>query len=380
MKAIYHTLNLFNMDVTKKCLIGECWVPVNDLPVVRKSLTDGSNAVGSTIQSFLNLIPTNENPPTFNRTNKFTRGFQNLIDAYGVASYREVNPALYTIITFPFLFAVMFGDLGHGIIMTLFGAWMVIWEKPLAAKKSNNEIWNIFFAGRYIILLMGLFSMYTGTIYNDLFSKSMNIFGSAWKINYNASTIMGNKDLQLNPTTDTGHEPYVFGIDPMWQLATNKIIFLNSFKMKLSIIFGVTHMIFGVCMSVINMVHFRHKISILLEFLPQILFLCLLFAYMVFLMFLKWVLFNSNDETPLLYKPGCAPSILNMFINMMLFKESKPLPGCNEFMFEGQGELQTIFITIALICIPWMLLGKPLYIMCSKKSNHEVSNNFCKRM
>lgn len=52
------------------------WVPINDLPVVRKALTDGSNAVGSTIQSFLNLIPTNENPPTFNRTNRFTRGFQ----------------------------------------------------------------------------------------------------------------------------------------------------------------------------------------------------------------------------------------------------------------------------------------------------------------
>lgn len=42
MKAIYHTLNMFNMDVTKKCLIGEGWIPVADIPVVRNALTEGS--------------------------------------------------------------------------------------------------------------------------------------------------------------------------------------------------------------------------------------------------------------------------------------------------------------------------------------------------
>lgn len=347
------------------------WVPVNDLQIVRKALSDGSNAVGSTIQSFLNLIPTNEKPPTFNRTNKFTRGFQNLIDAYGIASYREANPALYTIITFPFLFGIMFGDLGHGIIMALFGGWMVLWEKKLSAKKTTNEIWNIFFGGRYIILLMGFFSMYTGAIYNDVFSKSANVFGPGWKVQYNISTIMTNKDLILNPGVDAVG-PYPFGVDPVWQLAGNKIIFLNSFKMKLSIIFGVIHMIFGVSMSVVNMVHFRQKISIILEFLPQMLFLLLLFAYMVVLMFLKWILYSSTPtyET---YSPGCAPSILNMFINMMLFKNSEPLAGCDEFMFPYQEQVQTTFIIVALICIPWMLLGKPLYVMCSKKNHHEVS-------
>jgi V-type H+-transporting ATPase subunit a len=41
MKAIYHTLNMFNLDVTKKCLIAECWVPVQDLAGVRKALADG---------------------------------------------------------------------------------------------------------------------------------------------------------------------------------------------------------------------------------------------------------------------------------------------------------------------------------------------------
>lgn len=196
------------------------------------------NACGSSITAFLNVIETAEPPPTFNRTNKFTRGFQNLIDSYGIASYREANPgnniidinflikcyscyfffkfiALYTIITFPFLFAIMFGDAGHGVIMLSFGAYMCIWEKKLMAKKINNEVWNIFFGGRYIILLMGMFAIYTGLIYNDIFSKSFNIFGSSWEVN---GTKNYTDETMLNPTTDYTGDPYLFGMDPVWQV------------------------------------------------------------------------------------------------------------------------------------------------------------------
>ncbi|XP_055629528.1 V-type proton ATPase 116 kDa subunit a 1-like [Toxorhynchites rutilus septentrionalis] len=366
IKAIYHTMNMFSVDVSKKCLFGEAWVPTDDLQHVKNALIHGSSAVGSTVPSFLNVISTSETPPTYNRTNKFTQGFQNLIESYGVASYREANPALYTIITFPFLFAIMFGDLGHGLLLTLLGVWMVGWEKSL--DKNKDEIWQLFFGGRYIILLMGCFSMYTGFVYNDVFSKPMNLFGSSWIVNYNTSTIMENKDLQMNPSEDYSETVYWYGLDPVWMLASNKIIFLNSFKMKLSIIFGVVHMIFGVCMSVVNSVHFRKPMNILLDFVPQLLFLVLLFAYMCFMMFFKWVHYTAVTEIDSL-KPGCAPSVLILFINMMLFGEQEPLEGCEEFMFEGQKTLQTVFIFIALICIPWLLLAKPFYIMATRKKN-----------
>lgn len=142
--------------------------------------------------------------------------------------------------------------------MLLFGLYMVLAEKKLMAQKSTNEIWNIFFGGRYIILLMGIFSMYTGFIYNDLFSKSINIFGSSWEVRKTMfptfESVTKTRLHLMTPKEAYIDHPYLVGIDPVWALSENKINFLNSFKMKLSIIFGVVHMIFGVCMSAVNMV------------------------------------------------------------------------------------------------------------------------------
>ncbi|XP_011145169.1 V-type proton ATPase 116 kDa subunit a isoform X1 [Harpegnathos saltator] len=374
IKAIYHTLNLFNLDVTQKCLIAECWVPVLDIETIQLALRRGTERSGSSVPPILNRMETFEDPPTYNRTNKFTKGFQALIDAYGVASYREMNPAPYTIITFPFLFAIMFGDSGHGLIMFLFGGWMVLKEKPLAAKKSDNEIWNIFFAGRYIIFLMGIFSMYTGLIYNDVFSKSLNIFGSNWVVNYNRSTIATNKELQLNPSTDDYIDyPYPFGMDPVWQLAENKIIFLNSYKMKISIIFGVLHMLFGVMVGLWNHMYFKKRINIICEFIPQVIFLILLFFYMVLLMFIKWIKYGPKNE--LASSPGCAPSVLITFINMVLFKPATKVGNCDPYMYGGQGGLQKFLVILALLCVPWMLLAKPIMMMRSRKKQHYQLNN-----
>nr|QDR51048.1 Vha100-like protein [Manduca sexta] len=363
-KAIYHTLNMFSMDIVKKCLIAECWVPRRDIHIVQKALDDGVKATGSPIPSILHYVPTREVPPTFHRTNKFTKGFQNLIDSYGIASYREVNPALYTIVTFPFLFAVMFGDVGHGLIMTIFAALIVIYEKRLAKINTDNEIWNIFFAGRYIILLMGVFSMYTGLIYNDMFSKSLNIFGSSWKNVYDNSTLIGNKMLELDPGVAYTQTPYPFGLDPAWQFAANNIIFLNSFKMKLSIIFGVIHMAFGVTMSVVNFNFFKKPELIFLQYIPQIVFLLLLFWYLCILMFMKWTMYSADAKDPAL-GTSCAPSVLIIFINMMLLKSSEEKPPCKAFMYDGQDELQKTFLALAFLCVPVMLFGKPVHEMMS---------------
>uniref|UniRef100_A0A672Q2C1 V-type proton ATPase subunit a n=1 Tax=Sinocyclocheilus grahami TaxID=75366 RepID=A0A672Q2C1_SINGR len=353
MKAIYHTLNLCNIDVTQKCLIAEVWCPVSDLDSIQFALRRGTERSGSTVPSILNRMQTKQTPPTYNKTNKFTSGFQNIVDAYGIGTYREINPAPYTIITFPFLFAVMFGDMGHGLLMTCAALYLVIRETRLLAQKSDNEMFNMIFAGRYIILLMGIFSVYTGLIYNDCFSKSLNMFGSSWSVRPMFETLDGNSVLQLDPAVPgVFGGPYPLGIDPIWNVATNKLTFLNSFKMKMSVVLGVIHMLFGVTLSLFNHLYFKKPLNIFLGFIPEIVFMSSLFGYLILLIFYKWAAYDAATSKD-------APSLLIAFINMCLFNYNDPT---NKPLYRGQVGIQSLLVVIALACVPCMLVVKTMVL------------------
>ena len=112
------------------------------LPTVLRAQTAAYLQVGTVFQPLM----TYEQPPTYFSTSKVTGCFQEIVDAYGMARYREANPMPFTVVTFPFLFAVMFGDIGHGILMLLFALWMVINERKML-RQQLNEILGMMFAG-----------------------------------------------------------------------------------------------------------------------------------------------------------------------------------------------------------------------------------------
>nr|XP_033809954.1 V-type proton ATPase 116 kDa subunit a isoform X2 [Geotrypetes seraphini] len=369
MKAIYHVLNFCSFDVTNKCLIAEVWCPVADLQNVRQALEEGSRKSGATVPSFINRIPTNETPPTLVRTNKFTSGFQNIVDLYGVGNYKEVNPAPYTIITFPFLFAVMFGDCGHGLLMALFAFWMVLYEKSPTLQRTRDEIVKTFFEGRYIILLMGIFSIYTGLIYNDCFSKSLNIFGSRWSVSamfnqnvWNDEIVKQNHFLSLDPNvTGVLNGVYPFGIDPIWNFASNRLTFLNSFKMKMSVSLGVIHMTFGIILGLFNHLHFKNKFSIYLVLLPELTFMLSMFGYLVFMVFYKWIAFSVENSRS-------APSILIHFINMFL----SPNDESEKPLYKGQHVFQMFLLLLIFVSVPVLFFGKPLYLYWLNRGSQNI--------
>ena len=190
------------------------------------------------------------------------------MDSYGTSAYQEVNPGLFAIVTFPFLFAVMFGDIGHGAIIFTAALYMILAERKLAKSDLGEVCFNYlvcifalrrlihhadrflanfscmwfsfsivdiikvsFSSGRYIILLMGAFSLYTGLMYNDIFSKSLHLWPSAWTFSATNGSTVGI----LNENR------YPFGLDPGWHGSDNALVFSNSYKMKMSIVLGVIH-------------------------------------------------------------------------------------------------------------------------------------------
>jgi V-type H+-transporting ATPase subunit a len=343
-KAVYQTLNLFSYDHARKTLIAEAWCPTNSLPVIKSTLHDVNNRAGLSVPSIINEIRTNKTPPTYQKTNKFTEGFQTIINAYGTAKYQEVNPGLPTIVTFPFLFAVMFGDLGHGFLMVCAAAAMIYWEKKL--KKVRDELFSMAFYGRYIMLMMGIFSMYTGLIYNDVFSKSLSIFPSAWEWKPESDWKEG---ATVNANLTSSYR-YPVGLDWMWHDTENDLLFSNSYKMKLSILMGWCHMTYSLCLSYINARHFKTPIDIWGVFVPGMIFFQAIFGYLVFTIVYKWSIDWIAIKEP-------APGLLNMLIYMFLS------PGkVEERLYTGQGPIQVFLVLIAIVQVPILLFLKPFYL------------------
>lgn len=374
-KSVYHHLNKLSIDVTRKCLVAEAWCPTMARGRVQEALRSAAEQASAQVGTIFQPLATSEQPPTFYVASKVQGAFQMIVEAYGVARYREANPAVFTIVTFPFMFAVMFGDLGHAILMLMFAVFMIYKEKQWL-KQELNEMVAMAFGGRYVILYMALFSVFCGIIYNEAFSIPMSIFGfshytckydtpeaiAAWEAAKNDPSqscieVLPGDEAYLTTTTfrmPPGSPPYPFGIDPIWHGTKSELPYLNSYKMKMSIIVGVTHMNLGIFCSLFNQLFFRDKLSIYTEFVPQILFLNSLFGYLSLLIIIKWVTGSTAD----LYN-----IMIYMFLSPGTLDESNTL-------FAGQAFLQVVLVILALVCVPWMLIPKPLIL----KKRHEQAH------
>ena len=92
--------------------------------------------------------------------------------------YKEINPAVFAMVTFPFLFGVMYGDMGHGGIYLILSIVLVLFDNKI---RQIPGIGKMVSSLRYILLLMSIFAFFNGFIYNEFFAMPQDLFGSCYE-------------------------------------------------------------------------------------------------------------------------------------------------------------------------------------------------------
>ncbi len=121
-----------------------------------------------------------EKTPRLMKNNFFVRPFETLTRMYGTPSYSEIDPTPFLAIIFPILFGLMFGDIGHGIVLIIAGLIGAVIFKNKKGTDFLNFCWIIFYCGLGAVLF--------GFLYGEFFGMH-NI------------EIGGHVFLQLNPIT-----------------------------------------------------------------------------------------------------------------------------------------------------------------------------------
>eukprot|EP00834_Sanchytrium_tribonematis_P006225 NODE_438_length_7412_cov_0.582798.p1 type:complete len:437 gc:universal NODE_438_length_7412_cov_0.582798:3262-4572(+) len=227
---------------------------------------------------------------------------------FGIKSYNEVDPFQFIMIV-PILFGILIGDIGHGLIYLIITLFLYT--------SIADKIFYLKGTLKFLTVLISLFTIYSGFIFNQFFSVPLAIFKSPF---------------------DENSGPYLFGLDYHFY-DFNRFDFLFHFKLKLIYVLVFTMILFGLCVKFIN-ISMEFKLMRLFNALPQFILFFTWFGYPIFLMILVWLKFDV--------------SVYHSIFNMIL----KPLTPYD--MYPHQFVVENCLKLIALLCLLWLLLVNPI--------------------
>ena len=111
-----------------------------------------------------------ESSPTIMKNFFLIRPFETITRLYGTPTYSEIDPTPVIAFTFPILFGLMFGDIGHGLILIIAGL-----IGGLVFRKRGGDTANF----SWIIFFCGWAAFFTGFLYGEFLGHDeIEIFGT----------------------------------------------------------------------------------------------------------------------------------------------------------------------------------------------------------
>ncbi len=132
--------------------------------VPQKSVERLKSALGKIAaieEAFPRRFGEEEEPPTYVKLPKSIAAIESVVEIYGTPSYWEISPLVFLIVTFPFLFGLMFPDVGNALVLLIFA----IFFHRYGVKKGSNNIKNL----SLILGYSSVVAMITGFLARDFF-------------------------------------------------------------------------------------------------------------------------------------------------------------------------------------------------------------------
>ena len=144
------------------------WVPASKVDTLKRKVERVSDQIMVEVSTPQpedeGLIPvTLENPA-------FLRAFQSLVTNYGYPSYGELDPTSVMVLTFPLVFGIMFGDVGHGLLLALLGL--------LVASRQVRALRGLASLGP-VLVACGVTATLFGFLYGSVFGFE-ELLGPLW--------------------------------------------------------------------------------------------------------------------------------------------------------------------------------------------------------
>jgi V/A-type H+-transporting ATPase subunit I len=102
-------------------------------------------------------------PPTLIARKPLARPFRPLVETYGAAHYADLDPTLFATASFVLMFGMMFGDVGHGLIVA---ALALLLRRARSGRFARfQHLWPLPFAA-------GLSAAFFGLLYGEFFGPT----------------------------------------------------------------------------------------------------------------------------------------------------------------------------------------------------------------
>jgi V/A-type H+-transporting ATPase subunit I len=102
-------------------------------------------------------------PPTLFRATPVRRSFRPLVTTYGVTPYADVDPTPFAAVSFVVMFGIMFGDVGHGLVLAATG--LLIRRSRSGRMRPFRPFWPF-------LVACGLVSAVFGLLYGEAFGPT----------------------------------------------------------------------------------------------------------------------------------------------------------------------------------------------------------------